>query len=184
MRVIAGEAKGRRLVRPKGDRIRPTEDRIKENIFNLLFGPFTDVDVLDLFAGTGHMGIEFLSRGAKSCWFCDNHRESIQLIRDNIARTGYNDKSQVFQMSFELCLKRAEEARVAFDYIYVDPPYTHRDYYDRAARIIGEKNLLNRGGRVIFEAPETYSFPEYEYLNCVQKKRYGKKNIWIYESCD
>ncbi|MDD7362956.1 MAG: 16S rRNA (guanine(966)-N(2))-methyltransferase RsmD [Peptoniphilus sp.] len=184
MRVIAGELKGRRLKHPKGDRIRPTEDRIKENVFNLLFGPFDGAKVLDLFAGTGHIGIEFLSRGAEMCWFCDNHPQSIRLIRDNLRETGYNGKSQVFQMSYDLCLKRAAEEEITFDYIYIDPPYKHREFYDRAATWIGEHGLLDTGGRIIFEAPDTYSFSAFDHLILTRKKTYGKKIIWIYESCD
>lgn len=184
MRVIAGEKKGQRLKTPKGDRIRPTEDRIKENVFNLLYGPFSGVSVLDLFSGTGHMGIEFLSRGATSAWFCDNHRESIRITRENIKITGYNDKSRVVEGSFEHCLELAVNEEMAFDYIYVDPPYANRDFYDRAAHTIGAHRLLSSGGRLVFEAPKEYTFSHYEHLALVREKAYGKKKIWIYESCD
>ncbi len=184
MRVIAGDVKGRRLKTPKDDRVRPTEDRIKENIFNLLFGPFYGTTVLDLFAGTGHMGIEFLSRGADFCWFCDNHPDSLRLIHDNLSLTGYMNKSEIVNGSFEKCLNLAKERDVQFDYVYIDPPYDQKAYYDEAVTIIAQKKLLSTGGRIIMEAPDRYEFSEYEHLTLLRKKTYGKKNIWIYESCD
>lgn len=184
MRVIAGEKKGQRLKTPKGDRIRPTEDRIKENVFNLLYGPFSGANVLDLFSGTGHMGIEFLSRGADFAWFCDNHRESIRITRENISITGYNEKSKVVDGSFEACLDLARKENVTFDYIYVDPPYANRDFYDRTASIVGVDHLLAPGGRMVFESPKDYDFSDYEHFKLVRQKAYGKKIIWIYESCD
>ncbi|MDY3119292.1 MAG: 16S rRNA (guanine(966)-N(2))-methyltransferase RsmD [Peptoniphilus sp.] len=184
MRVIAGEKKGRRLKTPKGERVRPTEDRIKENVFNLLYSPFSGVCVLDLFAGTGHIGIEFLSRGAEKAWFCDNHPESLRIIRENIKITGYNEKSKVVETSFEKCLSLARDEAMAFDYIYVDPPYANRDYYDRTAKDVSTYALLAPGGRMVFEAPKAYVFSDYNQLHLVREKAYGTKIIWIYESCD
>lgn len=184
MRIISGELKGRRLKLPKGDRIRPTEDRIKENVFNLLFGPFEGVSVLDLFSGTGHIGIEFLSRGARNCWFCDNHTDSIRLIRENVAIVRYENKSRIFQLSFEKCLAIASKEQKAFDYIYIDPPYKHRDYYDKSVCQILKMHLLTSDARVILEAPSDYIFDDYDGLSLIRKKNYGSKSVWIYESCD
>lgn len=184
MRVIAGEVKGRRLKTPKDNRVRPTEDRIKENIFNVLFGPFSGTVVLDLFAGTGHMGIEFLSRGADTCWFCDNHPDSLRLIQENLSLTGYRNRSHVVNGSYEKCLNMAKEKDVQFDYVYIDPPYDQKKFYDDSVRLIMQEELLAEGGRIIVEAPNIYDFSEYEHLTLFRKKKYGNKNIWIYESCD
>lgn len=184
MRVIAGEVKGRRLKTPKNNRIRPTEDRIKENIFNILFGPFSGTVVLDLFSGTGHMGIEFLSRGAEICWFCDNHPDSQRLIQKNLSLTGYRNKSQIVNGSYVKCLNQAKEKDAQFHYVYIDPPYDRREYYDESVRLIVENNLLAEDGRIILEAPDRYDFSDYEHLKLFRKKQYGKKNIWIFESCD
>ncbi|MDQ0507793.1 Ribosomal RNA small subunit methyltransferase D [Aedoeadaptatus ivorii] len=184
MRIIAGEKRGRKLKTPKGDRIRPTEDRIKESIFNVLFGPFSDVNALDLFAGTGGIGIEFLSRGAAMVWFCDKHPDSLRLIRENLNLTGYNSKSRVFEGSYEQCLSEAADRGMRFDYIYLDPPYAERAYYSEAIRAVVASDLLKEQGRLILEAPREYEFEDVTGLRLARLKKYGNKKIWIYESCD
>ena len=126
MRVIAGTLRGRRLATPKGDGARPTSDRVREALFNMLthaFGyeTFDDVHVLDLFAGTGALGIEALSRGAASCVFVENDAGQRAVIQENIANLGLGGAARVFRR--DATDLGTSTQRVAFDLVLVDPPY-------------------------------------------------------------
>ena len=130
MRVIAGSARGRKLNRPAGSRVRPTADRVKEALFSTLtsrFGSFDEVVVLDLFAGSGGLGIEALSRGAASAVFVDCHPDSIALTKSNLLLTGLADSATLIMMDASKALKRLSAERVLFDVIFIDPPYNDTD---------------------------------------------------------
>lgn len=109
MRIITGEYRGRRLETPIGYDVRPTTDKVKEAVFNLLMNEIWDSVVVDLFAGTGNLGLEALSRGAKRCYFCDNSRESLKLIKTNIEKCRAQDKSIVLAGDYMKALSRIRE---------------------------------------------------------------------------
>ena len=109
MRVITGEYRGRKLETPAGYDIRPTSDKVKESIFNLLMGCIDDSVFCDLFAGTGSLGIEALSRGAERCYFCDKSRESIGIIKRNVQHCHAEEKSVILQGDFTKSLSRINE---------------------------------------------------------------------------
>ena len=120
MRVITGSARGRRLGELKGTETRPTTDKVKESIFNCIQFDVEDARVLDLFAGTGQLGIEALSRGAQSAVFVDRRTEAAKLVRDNLALCGFSDRAQV------VCgdaMGYLSSLRTKFDIIFLDPPY-------------------------------------------------------------
>lgn len=126
MRIISGSAKGRKLVAPKDARVRPTADRIKEAIFNILTSRISGFDglrVLDIFAGTGNLGIEALSRGATQAVFVDNHRESAAVIRKNLESLGFADRSLIVVQNVSVALKTLERKGEQFDLAFLDPPY-------------------------------------------------------------
>lgn len=149
MRVISGKYKGRKLFSPRGDEIRPTSDRAKEAVFDILQWEIEGARVLDLFAGSGSLGIEAASRGAAEVIFSDISGESISLINQNLTKIGI--KAQVFKRDYRHML---EMSGGRFDIIFIDPPYGSAAGKD-AMNIILEKGLLNEGGVIVFETART-----------------------------
>jgi len=123
MRVIAGIAKGKKLYAPKGVDVRPTSDRVKESIFNIIGQRVIDLRVLDLFAGTGNLGIEALSRGAEIAYFVDSKQEAIRLINKNLEATGFLENAVVIRADVDNAIKRLSRDGLKFDLIFLDPPY-------------------------------------------------------------
>lgn len=123
MRIISGTSKGRKLVAPRNRSIRPTSDRVKESIFNILGGGIKGNTVLDLFAGTGNLGIEALSRGAKKAVFVEKRRQAIRLIQRNLAQFGLEDRSEILQKEVNRALGILKQRGESFDLILMDPPY-------------------------------------------------------------
>jgi len=126
LRIISGSARGRRLLSPKNYRIRPTADRVKESLFNILavlLGSFTECRVLDIFAGTGSLGIEALSRGAAQAVFIDSHRESAALVATNLRLLGFTDRSRVLESEALSALRSLEKREATFSLVFIDPPY-------------------------------------------------------------
>jgi len=150
MRIIAGEARGKRLISLEGQDTRPTLDRIKESLFNIIQFDIEDAKVLDLFSGSGSLGIECLSRGAKHCVFCDNSYEAIKVITQNIKETKYEDKSLILNKDYMLALKKLYKEEYKFDIIFLDPPYS-TDFDIKALDEIIEYNLLQDDGIIIIE---------------------------------
>lgn len=122
MRVIAGSARRLNLVTPKGNETRPTSDKVKETLFNILAPMLYDVDFLDLFAGSGAIGIEALSRGARSCTFIEKSRDAISCIKKNLETTHFTDKATVRPYDVLTSLYNIHPAK-PFDMIFMDPPY-------------------------------------------------------------
>ena len=122
MRVISGTLKGRRLVSPAGLATRPTADRIKESVFNILSGGIADRRVLDLFAGTGALGIEALSRGAQTAVFIDQAKPALDAIRRNITQLGLEDRARIIRWNIRKNLNCLASHR-SFDLVFMDPPY-------------------------------------------------------------
>lgn len=150
MRIIAGEMKGRRLHTPKNSLVRPTLDQTKENLFNILQPLKEDALVLDLYSGTGNIGLEFLSRGAKCVHFNDLAKESIKTILKNIEMVGASDRSVVTQNYAHKKIKKAAEEGLKFDYIYIDPPFGREDV-KRTLRNPLLCDILNANGLIITE---------------------------------
>ena len=179
MRVIAGSRKGLKLQAPKGDNTRPTEDRIKENIFNLMGQDFYNAQVLDLFAGSGAIGIEFLSRGAEKVYFVDTSRESIEVIKENIKKAHFEEESVVLKSNAKSALKKLSDQK--FDYIYLDPPYKNKELYISSIETILEYDILNKNGYIVIEQVKDLDIDFAKYLNNVKFKNYGSKSVGIWE---
>lgn len=177
MRIITGEYRGRRLEAPIGYDVRPTTDKVKEAIFNLLMNDTWDAVVVDLFAGTGNLGLEALSRGAKRCYFCDNSRESLNLVKTNIAKCGAQDKSIVLAGDYSKALGRIREKVQVF---LIDPPY--RDgLYENCLRQIDGLDLLDEDGIIITEHGARDWLPQQVGdLIKVKERKYGKIMVSIY----
>ena len=150
MRVISGKFRGKKLLGFKGDDIRPTTDRVKENVFNIISAKIRGSVFLDLFSGTGAIGIEAVSCGAAETYFCDEAKESASLTQKNLASVGVSADS-LLRCGFEEALKRLSASVKKFDFIYLDPPYAS-GFYAGALRIIEERDLLSEGGVAICES--------------------------------
>ncbi len=145
MRIIAGKHRGRVLAEFRGKEVRPTSDRVKESLFQILTPRLFGAHVLDLFTGSGALGIEALSRGAASVHFNDSSRESLALCKKNLASLG--ETGEFSCLDFRLCLKSVVGP---FDLIFADPPYKE-DYLGEILTLTGERGLLKDGGLVIYE---------------------------------
>jgi len=174
MRVITGIAGGRKLKSPEGDAVRPTADQVKQAMFNILQFDLEGRRILDLFGGTGQLGIEALSRGAREAVFTDSSRTSVQLIRENLKRCGL--EGTVLQTDALSYLARGEK----FDVIFIDPPYDGGLYQAVLERINAVDNLTE-GGIIVCEARAGTELPELTPPYCKQReRRYGNVKICIY----
>lgn len=159
MRVISGKLKSRKLLAPKGLNTRPTLDNIKETIFNIISPIKFEAKVLDLFSGTGQIGIEFYSRGAKDIYLVDTSFEAISVIKKNLENLSISDKINLMKMDAIRALK-GPLSKIKFDYIFLDPPYKRQDILNEALKIILEKNLLEDDASIIIEENKDYKIDE------------------------
>lgn len=165
MRVITGTARGRKLQAPDGMDTRPTTDLVKEAVFSVIHFIVPCANVLDLFAGSGQMGIEALSRGANKAVFVDSSRKALDVIKQNVQNTGFAKQAKVLSGDAESFLKNAVEK---YDIIFLDPPY-NQGYPDKLLPILGKP--LSENGVVLYEHDKKEELPE-ETEDLVLKKRY------------
>jgi 16S rRNA (guanine966-N2)-methyltransferase len=179
LRIIGGRLKGRRLTGVRGQ-IRPTADRVREAIFNIL-GPEVDGSlVLDLFAGTGALGIEALSRGAKAAVFVENHSTSLQVLRRNLAQCTLGEVSRIVPLASEKALPKLAAAGEHFSLIFLDPPYG-RGLAAANLLLLAGKNLLTADGCIIVEHSRLDDLAEqYHELRRHDQRRYGATLISFY----
>lgn len=179
MRVISGMAKGTKLSSIESDKTRPTLDRVKESLFNIINNKIEDSTVLDLFAGSGAIGIEFLSRGCKKAYLCDKSKEAIRFITNNINKTRLQKNAIIANKDYAVFLKELYNAKEKFDIVFLDPPYD-LDIAKDAISLILEYNLLNQNGIIIVETDQK----EREIKNLEKMKveiydtrKYGRANL-------
>lgn len=153
MRIISGSARGTKLVTLLGENTRPTLDRVKEPLFSIIQNKILDSTVLDLFSGSGALGIESLSRGAKTAVFCDKNKEAIKIISKNIEKTKLKESSIVINDDYIRCLEILRDKNMKFDIIFLDPPYKTNFAINALKRIL-ELDLLAQNGIVIIETDE------------------------------
>lgn len=176
MRVITGTAGGICLKAPNGLQTRPTADKVKQALFNIIQFEIVG-DVLDLFAGSGQLGIEALSRGARSAVFVDASKESIAVIRENLRRTHLAEKAEILQTDYENFLKRC---RKRFHLVFLDPPYAEK-YLENAIKSISEIDILEENGIIITERP--LGKPLDVHMNGFVRSKdynYGKTTITLF----
>ncbi|CCQ93642.1 putative methyltransferase [[Clostridium] ultunense Esp] len=180
MRVIAGDKKGFRLKGPKGKDTRPTEDRIKESLFNILRYIDKDSMVLDLFAGSGSIGIEFLSRGAKRAFFVDRSYESIRCIKENLEHTGLKDRAEVIKSDAIKTVSMLKSKKLKFNYIFIDPPYGYDLGVEVLEKIWGN-SILEEKGIIILEHEKGLNLEDNIYgLIKMDSRSYGHKSLSFY----
>lgn len=180
MRIVSGENKGKKLYAPDGMSVRPTSDKIKEAIFNII-GPVDDeAVVLDLFAGSGSMGIEFIARGAAFCYFVDSSHKSLSYVRKNLELCSFTEKSRVIQSDYEKAIVSFSNMNTKFDYIFSDPPY-HLNCCANIAEQVLKNNLLKTGGMLIIESDKSEKVFENIDNDVIKYKEkiYGRTRISI-----
>ena len=152
MRVVAGEARSVPLVTPSGKDTRPTSDRIKETLFNILQNDIPGCRFLDLFSGSGGIGIEAISRGAKHCTFVDLAREPIKCIQANLEKTKFTDRATVLPMEVTYGIAKLSRQGEPFDIVFADPPYP-KEFESKILNLLGESEILRKDTLVIIETP-------------------------------
>ena len=177
MRVITGKARGVNLKTPEGLQTRPTTDRVKEALFSMIQFDIPTATVLDLFGGTGQLGIEALSRGARRAVFVDKSDKACQLIRENLRRTRMEQDGSVVRSDYLAYLGRCREK---FNIIFLDPPYAEV-FLENALKRITEIDILQSGGIIVTERPLGKELP-YEFEGYTRSKdyKYGKTLITLY----
>ncbi|MEE0111504.1 MAG: 16S rRNA (guanine(966)-N(2))-methyltransferase RsmD [Oscillospiraceae bacterium] len=177
MRVITGKARGVQLKTPDGMLTRPTTDRVKEALFSIINFDIPGAKVLDLFGGTGQLGIEALSRGAKSAVFVDAREDACKLIKENLKRTKMEQDSRVIRSDYADYLSRCREQ---FDIIFLDPPYAEV-FLENALKRITEIDILQSNGIIVTERPLGKELPwEFENYTRSRDYKYGKTLLTIY----
>ncbi len=151
MRVIAGTARSLQLKTPQGMETRPTTDRIKETLFNILAPEIPDSDFLDLFSGSGGIGIEALSRGANRAWFVDNSRAAVKVIQENLEHTRFSDQAEVLGQDVTGAIRMLESRHGAFDVIFMDPPY-RKNLEQQALQALAQSPLADEDTLIVVES--------------------------------
>jgi 16S rRNA (guanine966-N2)-methyltransferase len=183
MRVVAGSLGGLHLKAPKGHRVRPTADQVREAVFNILVSRFfvAGVDVLDLFAGTGALGIEALSRGARAAVFVDTSPEAQRVIRENLHRARLRRHSRILRAYAAKGIKVMTQEGRRFGGVFLDPPYGE-GWVDKTLRLLGPSTILQSGAWVVVEhSQEEVGAESYAALVLTEQRRYGTTGVSFYQ---
>lgn len=179
VRIISGQNRGTKLNTLEGENTRPTLDRVKEPLFNIINFKLEDAIVLDLFAGSGALGLESLSRGASKAIFCDNSLKAIEVINKNIEKTKNQNKSIVIKKSYEKALEEIKNKDILLDVIFIDPPYESNFYY-KALEMIQNLELLKQDGIIILETDDKERILKDindEYFEIDDIRKYGRATL-------
>jgi len=180
LRIISGSARGRRLLSPKNSLIRPTADRVKESLFNILNGLIACYDscrTLDIFAGTGNLGIEALSRGAACAFFIDSHKESVSLVIKNLRMLGFDDRGRVIEREALSALRSLDKMKAPFQLVFIDPPY-RQGLAERVMQFLATSALIDGNSLVIVETSSNELLPTaFDNLREFDRRVYGDTAI-------
>lgn len=182
MRVISGKYKGKKIEGYDIEGTRPTQDRVKESLFAMIQNDVRDAVVLDLFAGSGNLGIEALSNGASFSYFVDNNSKCIEVLKKNLKDIN-EENNKIFEMDYHKALEYFKENNIRFDIIFLDPPYK-LECLDEILNKVSDFDLLNDNGIIVCEYEFDHFQEEYTELELEKEKEYGYKNIRIYRKKD
>ena len=177
MRIIAGRAGGLKLKSLKGREVRPTLDRVKESMFNIIAFYLPGAEVLDLFSGFGSLGIEALSRGAERADFVEIKKSHLKIIEDNLKKAKLYDQAELFNQDVYQYLKSCSRK---YDLIFMDPPY-EKNMTAEAVNLIVNNHLLKENGLIISEKSAAEKAEEFEGLSIIKNKNYGNSLLTIYK---
>lgn len=179
MRIISGRARGTKLYTLEGDSTRPTLDRVKESIFNIIQSDIKDSIFLDLFAGSGAIGLEAASRGAKKVILCDKSKDAMQIIKKNIMKTHLENEVETYLLDFRVLLN--DKLNEKLDIVYIDPPY-ESDFAIQAVNIILENDLITKDSLILIETDrkdEIEKKLKKVDLRIVDERKYGRAEIFF-----
>lgn len=188
MRIISGKARGTKINTIDEVTTRPTLDRVRESLFNIIQNYVSNTYVLDIFAGSGALGIEALSRGAKQAVFCDINKDAVKIINENLMKTRLNESATVYNMNYKKMIEKLSKNDLKFDIVFVDPPYKENIAVN-SVKLIIQNNLLNENGIVIIETDEKErDLKELQELNKIEnenlrkikiidERKYGRANL-------
>ncbi|KAB3533126.1 16S rRNA (guanine(966)-N(2))-methyltransferase RsmD [Alkaliphilus serpentinus] len=180
MRVIAGKAKGHRLKPPEGLDVRPTSDRVKESIFNIIQLDVLDAIIVDLFSGTGNLGIEALSRGASKAYFVDKSPNSIKIIKENLLKTKLQDHSEILTSDAIAAIKKLMDGNIKVDIVFMDPPYC-KDLIEPVLIEIEQSKILKHNSIIVVEHDKKdFIQEEIGQIICYRRKNFGNTSISFY----
>jgi len=177
LRIISGIARGTKLETLDGNDTRPTLDRVKEPLFSIIQSYIYDAKVLDLFSGSGALALESISRGAREATICDNSRKAIEIIRQNVKKTHFEEKVRIINKDYKKCLEELGNSK--FDIIFLDPPYK-TNFGTEATKTIMEQELLEEDGIIVFETDqkeEEYIKELEQYASVKDLRKYGRVNL-------
>ncbi|MFZ0523668.1 MAG: 16S rRNA (guanine(966)-N(2))-methyltransferase RsmD [Candidatus Acidiferrales bacterium] len=181
MRVIAGKYRSRRLKGPGAMRVRPTSDRLRETLFNVLGSSIADSYFVDLFAGTGAVGIEAISRGARDAFFVESYAKAAKLIRDNLASLEIRTGAEVIEADAIRGLERLAARRLIADFIFLDPPYEKAEEYSDVLEFLDASHLIAPRGIVIVEHFSKMELPQrLDRLECTREIEQGDTLLSFY----
>lgn len=180
IRVTGGKVRGRKLYGPKERSFRPTTGVVREFLFSILIHQIGDATILDLFSGTGSLGIEALSRGAKAVTFIERSRKNIQLIKSNLKRCGFLDCTKTIQGDVFGQLKILANDKYCFDFIIADPPF-QKNLRAKIVREVWKAEILKREGLLIVEHESHDNDDDHQYC-LIRQKKFGQSVVSIYKS--
>ena len=188
MRIISGKARGTKINTIDEVTTRPTLDRVRESLFNIIQNYVSNTYVLDIFAGSGALGIEALSRGAKQAVFCDINKDAVKIINENLMKTRLKENAIVYNMNYKKMIEKLSKNDSKFDIVFVDPPYKE-NLAVNSVKLIIQNNLLNENGIIIIETDEKErDLKELQELNkidnenlqkikIIDERKYGRANL-------
>ncbi|GAA0078015.1 16S rRNA (guanine(966)-N(2))-methyltransferase RsmD [Clostridium sp. CTA-5] len=180
MRIISGKARGRKLIPPATMETRPTLDRVKEAMFSMIQGYIPDAVVIDVFAGTGSLGLESASRGAKEVYLVDKSAVTFPLLKQNVENLKFQDFCFPLNMDSYEVLKSLSKKGKVFDLIFIDPPYC-KEMIPKAIEIIKKENILNRNGIIVTKIDSIEEiYDGYEDIILTKSRKYGNTTVCFY----
>ncbi len=192
MRIIAGLYKNREIKTPKGLITRPTSEKLRASFFNITQHVIQEAELLDLFAGSGAIGLEALSRGAAKATFVDANRNSIQCIKENLSLLQVQNRGEVFQGDVFIMLERMIKQGRDFDLIYADPPYDAQSFFqgqslsysERIVRMASASSLLKKGGMLFIEDSKHSKglSQNFEKLECISARQFGRSVLLQFQN--
>lgn len=177
MRIISGDLKGRTIKTVTNQLTRPTSDKVKESLFNIIGPYFSGGTALDLFAGSGGLGLEALSRGMNHVVFVDKQRQAIKMVKDNLTSLKLSNRAEVYQNDAFRALRALGKRQLQFNYIFLDPPY-HQDLFEQIIEEVSNQNLSKEGALIICEHDRTQNLPPHvANFNKIRTETYGSSIV-------
>lgn len=181
MRIIAGIAKGRKLLPPQGMETRPTLDRIKESIFNIIQNKVYAARTVDVFAGTGSLGLEAVSRGAKECYLVDKSADTYSLLCENVKKLNFEKQCKCFNMDSNMALLDFSNKGIVFDLIFIDPPYA-KEMIPPAVEVIDKHEMLAKDGLIVTKIDTKERIYEgTDNILLFNYRKYGNTTVCFYK---